>query len=92
MPFHLSSAIKDWTPNQVAIFHHNEPLSTSDVDLAHEIAKFELVVEPIISYEAAAFKSMGDEFKFSPGRKTSTTCGGCLLMSLNFIRLLNILL
>ena len=74
------------------MFHHNEPSSTSDVDLAHENAKSELVVESIISYEVAAVKSMGDEFKISPGSKTSVMCDGCLLASLNFIRLLKILL
>ncbi|KAL9066656.1 MAG: hypothetical protein Q9161_007415 [Pseudevernia consocians] len=85
-------AIKGWTPNQVATSHHNEPISTSDVDLAHENAKSELVVEPTISYEAAAVKSMGHEFKISPSRKTSVMCDGCLLASLNFTRLLKILL
>ncbi|KAK3173425.1 hypothetical protein OEA41_006754 [Lepraria neglecta] len=77
--------IEGWTPDSVAIFHHNKPSSIS-----HENAKSELAAKRNISSSAAAVESMGDECKVSPGIwQNGYYCNGCLLVSFNLNKLLN---
>ncbi|KAL9100680.1 MAG: hypothetical protein Q9163_003967 [Psora crenata] len=78
-------AIEDWTPDAVAIFHHNNPSSTS-----RENAKSELAAEQNISSSAAAVESIGYECKVRPGIwQNGCYCDGCLLVSFDLNNHLN---
>ena len=69
--------IKGWTPDSVAIFHHNDPLSRS-----RENAESELAANRSISSSIVAVESVDDEHKVSPGiRHKRVTCDGCQLVS-----------
>ena len=75
-------AIKGWTPDSVAIFHHNKPLSRSGQD-----AESKLAAKRNMSSSTAAVKSVDDEHEVSPGiRHYGYTCDGCLLVSFDLNR------
>ena len=77
--------IEGWTPDSVAIFHHNNPSSIS-----RENAKSELAAKQNISSSAAAVESIGDERKVSLGIwQNGYYCDGCLLVSFDLNNLLN---
>lgn len=77
-------ALKGWTPDSVAIFHHNELSSISDATADHEDAKFELAIERSNNPSTAAVESIGDERKVSPGIERAYLCMGCLLVSFDY--------
>ena len=70
-------AIKGWTPDSVAIFHHNDPSSRS-----RENAKSELAAKQSTSSSIAAVESVHHEHEVSPGVwHKDYSCDGCQLVS-----------
>ena len=70
-------AIKGWTPDSVAIFHHNKPLSRSRED-----AESDLAPKRNFSSSTAIVESVDDEHEVSPGiRQNNCLCNGCELVS-----------
>ena len=70
-------AIKGWTPDSVAIFHHNDPSSRS-----RENAETELARKRSNSSSTAAVDSVDDEHEVSPDIwHGGCICDGCQLVS-----------
>ena len=70
-------AIKGWTPDSVAIFHHNDPSSGS-----RENAKSELAAKQNTSSSTAAIESVDHEHEVSPGVwHKRNICDRCQLVS-----------
>ena len=70
-------AIEGWTPDSVAIFHHNDPSSRS-----RENAKSKLAAKRNTSSSIAAVESVDDEHEVSPGIwHKGYICDGCQLVS-----------
>ena len=75
-------AIKGWTPDSVAIFHHNDPSSRSRED-----AESELAAKRSISSSTAAVEPVDDGHEVTPGLlQNGSTCNGCLLVSIDLNR------
>ena len=72
-------AIEGWTPDSVAIFHHNDPSSRS-----RKNEKTELAAKRDTSSWTAVVESVDDEHEVSPGIwQKGYICDGCQLVSLD---------
>ena len=78
--------IKGWTPDSVAIFHHNNPPSKPIAIAAYENELSELAIEKITRLLASTIQSEEDERMIVPGLLWKRcTCDGCLLVSFDLI-------
>ena len=81
-------AIEGWTPDEVAIFHHKDPLSRS-----RENEKSELVGKQDLNSSTAAVESIHDESKVSPGiQHDGCYCDGCFLVRFDLSKCSGVLL